>query len=79
MRELQAQGGKFRIWGEYERSGERRHGLFLIDAGPLDVGVKLEDGGASVHLIGARKWFEKERALESAAPAAAQELSQAGR
>jgi hypothetical protein len=65
VRELQAQGGKFRIWGEYELRGERRHGVFLIDAGPLDVGVKLQDSGASVHLIGARKWFEKERALEA--------------
>ncbi len=67
VRELQAQAGKFRIWGEYERNGERQRGVFLIDAGPLDVGVKLQDGGASVHLIGARKWFEKERALESQA------------
>lgn len=77
VRELQAQGGKFRIWGEYERREERRHGVFLIDAGPLDVGVKLQDGGASVHLIGARKWFEKERALEAQATAA-QARAQAG-
>jgi hypothetical protein len=78
VRELQAQGGKFRIRGEYERRGERQRGVFLIDAGPLDVGLKLQDGGASVHLIGARRWFEKERALEAQA-APPQARTQAGR
>ena len=63
VRELDAQGGNFRILGEYAVVGDRGRGVFLIDTGPLNVGVKIDGGVAAVHLIGAREWFAKERAL----------------
>jgi hypothetical protein len=63
VRELDAQGGDFRILGEYEVVADRGRGVFLIDTGALNVGVEIGGGVPSLHLIRAREWFAKERAL----------------
>jgi hypothetical protein len=58
---LDAKGGSFHIEGEYRRSAGERDGIFLIDAGRVNVGVAVRRGKASLRLIGARGWFEKAR------------------
>ncbi|MEP6994557.1 MAG: hypothetical protein ABI968_08565 [Acidobacteriota bacterium] len=60
VHELDARGGQFHIQGEYERRGRREDGVFLVDGGPVAVGVRMGES-AGLHLIGARKWFEKEK------------------
>jgi hypothetical protein len=66
VRRLAAEGGKFEIRGEYERRGENAHGVFLIETGPLNVGVRLANGKPGLRLFGAKGWFERERDLEAA-------------
>jgi hypothetical protein len=64
VRGLEARGGKFHIRGEYERRAARQRGVFLVEYGPLDVGVRVLDGSSGVQLIGAKSWYEKEKSLE---------------
>jgi hypothetical protein len=62
VRRLDAKGGSFHIEGEYRRKGRDKDGLFLIDAGKVNVGIAVDDGKAGLRLFGARDWFEKARA-----------------
>ena len=63
VHELLAAGEKLRILGEYDRRGEDRRGVFLIDGGPIDVGVRLGNEGASIRLLGVKSWFARESEL----------------
>lgn len=63
IQNLDARGGGFHILGEYEARGDRSRGIFLIDTGPLNVGVRTSNGTPSVRLIGAPSWYETEKAL----------------
>jgi hypothetical protein len=74
VRNLHAEGGDFRIEGEYDRRGEHSNGAFLLESGILIVGVELDDGKAAVRPLLARQWFEKARgevAAETKAEASA--------
>jgi hypothetical protein len=66
VRRLAAKGGKFEIRGEYERRGEKAQGVFLIETGPLNVGVRLANGKPGLRLFGAKGWFEREWDLDAA-------------
>ena len=57
---LEASGGKFRIAGRYRDRGNDRRGAFLIESGPLAVGVEIAGPTSRVKLLGAKKWFEEE-------------------
>ncbi len=59
---LEASGGKFRIAGRYHDRGNDRRGAFLIESGPLAVGVEIAGPVTRVKLLGARKWFAQESA-----------------
>jgi hypothetical protein len=67
VHDLIAEGEKLRILGEYDRRGENRRGVFLIDGGTIDVGVRLHEGGAGVRLLGAKSWFARESELITSA------------
>ncbi len=60
MEELEADGGKFHIAGRYREKGDDRHGAFLVETGPLAVGVAIQGPSSSIKLLGARKWFAEE-------------------
>ena len=61
VRNLHAEGGNFKINGEYDRRGEHSNGAFLIETGILIVGVELHDGKAAVRPLLAKQWFAKAR------------------
>ncbi len=57
---LDVSGGKFHVAGRYLQKKEARHGAFLVETGPLAVGVAIEGPASHVKLLGARKWFQAE-------------------
>jgi len=61
LRELEAQGGHFHTAGEYEQRKNRERGAFLVETGPLALGLEIDAAASHLHLLGARKWFEQER------------------
>jgi len=61
VRDLEAEGGKFHISGEYSERGDRERGAFLVRTGLLSVGIDIEEGKGRLKLLGARKWFEETR------------------
>ena len=64
VRGLSAEGGKFKIEGEYDRRGEHSRGAFLLDNGALLViGVELDGPRTVVRPLLAKQWFEKARPL----------------
>ncbi|HLN59252.1 MAG TPA: hypothetical protein VK416_11885, partial [Thermoanaerobaculia bacterium] len=56
---LDVSSGKFHIAGHYRQKKEDRFGTFLIETGPLAVGVAIEGPASHVRLLGARKWFQE--------------------
>ena len=72
VRGLSAEGGQFKIEGDYDRRGDRSRGAFLIDnGGLLVIGVELDGPRTVVRPLLAKQWFEKARPLvhhEAAAP-----------
>jgi hypothetical protein len=64
MEELKADGGEFHIAGRYRERENDRHGAFLIETGPLAVGVAINGPSSSIKLLGARKWFAEEGSRE---------------
>src|SRR5262249_9451220 len=61
VRDLEADGGKFHISGEYSERGDRERGAFLIQTGPLSIGIDIEEDKGHLRLLGARRWFEQVR------------------
>src|SRR4030095_11858830 len=59
LHRLSARTGKLQIYGEYEAHGRGKSGTFLIDAGPLSVGVGISGGERNVRIFGPRKWFRE--------------------
>jgi len=62
VKSLEARGGAFHILGRYHRGKESSDGAFLIDAGPLALGVGLSGGESQLQLVGARSWFREHMA-----------------
>jgi hypothetical protein len=62
IEDLEASGGKFHIAGRYRRKGNDPRGAFLVETGPLTIGVAINGPSSSVKLFGARKWFAEETA-----------------
>lgn len=55
--DFEAAGGAFHLRGRY-LARKTSNGAFLLESGPLDVGVEIQDGKSSLKLIGAKKRFE---------------------
>ena len=56
---LHAAGGAFKIDGRYRKKGPSKNGAFLVQTSALDLGVKVDDAGIGLKLVGAKKWFEE--------------------
>ena len=65
---LDVSGGKFHIAGRYRQKKEDRLGAFLIETGPLAVGVAIEGPASHVKLLGARTWFQEQTGGNGAGP-----------
>jgi hypothetical protein len=59
VEDLEGTGGRFRFRGRYREERSDRSGAFLLETGPLAVGVSIQGPSSRVKLIGARKWFEE--------------------
>ncbi len=68
VEDLQASGGKFHVAGRYRQKGEERSGAFLVQTGPLAVGISIDGSTGRLKLLGARKWFQEEARVNSAEP-----------
>ena len=62
--DLEATGGKFHIAGHYRQKGDETRGAFLVETGPLAVGVAIDGAGSHIKLLGARKWFREANTRE---------------
>ena len=72
LRDLDASGGKFHIAGDYYARGKTRRGAFLVETGPLAVGIDIDGASSRLKLLGARAWFPEARRAEASARPAAQ-------
>jgi hypothetical protein len=54
---LDARGGKFTVVGEYRQRGNAADGAFLVEAGPLAVGVDVGASKSTLHVAGAKAWY----------------------
>ena len=70
VRELDAKGRAVHLEGDYRKAAGRETGVFLVDAGKVNVGVTLRDGKTRVRPIATHGWLERERAALAAEPAA---------
>jgi hypothetical protein len=66
VKSLEAQGGAFHILGRYHAVRGKKDGAFLIDAGPLALGIGLSGGESEIVLAGARIWFRDQAARQVA-------------
>ena len=57
VEDMEASGGKFHIAGRYRQQGSATRGAFLVETGPLVVGVELDGDSSHLKLLGARNWF----------------------
>jgi hypothetical protein len=57
VKSLEARGGAFHILGRYHAGIGPSDGAFLIDAGPLSLGVEISGGQSQLALVGAKEWF----------------------
>jgi len=62
VKSLEARGGAFHILGRYHKAKESSDGVFLIDAGPLAIGVGLSGGESQLQLVESRSWFREHMA-----------------
>jgi hypothetical protein len=67
VKSLEAQGGSFHILGRYHAARGKKDGAFLIDAGPLALGVGIGGGTSEIVLAGPRTWFREQSARQVAA------------
>lgn len=61
IRELEADGGGFHIAGEYEVTRNQERGDFLLETGPLALGLEIQSSVKHLRLLGARRWFQEAR------------------
>jgi len=60
LRELEAHGGKLTVHGLFAAGRGDRLGAFVVQGGPLTVGVGVDPHGTSIHLFGLSGWLEQE-------------------
>ena len=67
VRDLEAEGGNFRIEGFYVEKKDGRQGAFLVEKGLLSVGVSVDGSASRVKPFGGRKWLRQKIAAAGAA------------
>jgi hypothetical protein len=59
VRDLDAEGDKFKILGQFAHDGKVARGAFLIESGILVIGVEVTPVGTKVRPLFAKQWYEK--------------------
>lgn len=59
VRDLDAEGGDFKILGQFAHDGKVGRGAFLIESGILVIGVEVTPEGTKVRPLFAKQWYEK--------------------
>ncbi|HEY2509312.1 MAG TPA: hypothetical protein VGI39_00525 [Polyangiaceae bacterium] len=57
VRGLDVKGAGSRVRGEWGKRGEVKSGGFLVEAGPVSVGLAFEGAGVRAVVVGAEAWF----------------------
>lgn len=65
LRGFEATGGRFHLAGDYQKKGTSAAGEFLVETGPLAVGIDVGSQRSVLKVVGARKWFQERRAEEA--------------
>jgi hypothetical protein len=58
--DVQAQGGKLDVRGIFAAGGGDHLGAFVVQGGPISVGLRVDPGGTHVHFFGLSGWLEQE-------------------
>lgn len=59
VRDLVAEGDKFKVRGQFAHDGRVARGAFLIESGILVIGVEITPVGTKVRPLFAKQWYEK--------------------
>jgi hypothetical protein len=62
LREVQAHGGSLVVHGLYEAQPKDHLGAFVVDGGPVSVGIRLDPEGTHVRLFGLGSWLDDQEA-----------------
>ncbi len=60
LRELQARGGALTVYGLFAAGGGDHLGAFVVEGGPMSVGVRLDPQGTHLRVFGLSGWLEQE-------------------
>jgi hypothetical protein len=55
--DLSASGGDLAVRGTYVIRENVRHAAFVVQKGPLSVGIDLDNGGSHLRLFGLNRWY----------------------
>jgi hypothetical protein len=59
VQDLVAEGGNFKVRGQFAHDGKVARGAFLIESGILVIGVEVTPVGTKVRPLFAKQWYEK--------------------
>ncbi len=60
LREMEAHGGSLALHGLFAAGRGDRLGAFVVEGGPVSVGVRVDPRGAHVHFFGLSGWLQQE-------------------
>jgi hypothetical protein len=60
LSELEARGGALTVHGVFAAGRGDRLGAFVVEGGPVSVGVRVDPRGAHVHFFGLSGWLQEE-------------------
>jgi hypothetical protein len=60
LREMEAHGGSLAVHGLFAAGRGDRLGAFVVEGGPVSVGVGVDPRGAHVHFFGLSGWLQQE-------------------
>jgi hypothetical protein len=58
--DMQAQGGHLDVHGIFAAGGGDHLGAFVVQGGPVSIGLRVDPGGAHVHFFGLSGWLQQE-------------------
>ncbi len=61
LRDMQAAGGRLNVYGVFAAGHSDRLGAFVVEGGPVSIGLRVDPAGAHVHFFGLSGWLEQEK------------------
>jgi len=61
LSDLQAAGGRLNVYGVFASGRGDRLGAFVVEGGPVSIGLRVDPAGAHVHFFGLSGWLEQEK------------------